>query len=221
MYKKLLSLFIVFFSINVLCQTDSLRIGDKYWEDQLYMSISYDLMRNQPDIAEDTGFSYSLSFGYIKDIPFSKNGKFAGGVGLGYGYSSYNHDLQVVNSSTIQIADNIASNKLKMHNLEIPLQLRWRTSDAVTYAFWRVYAGVKLSYNLSNTFSYEESSQLKEFSNIDIYNKFQTGLELSAGYGAFNFYFYYGLNSVYKNAEINGVNVASKITKFGLIFYLL
>ncbi|AUC13743.1 hypothetical protein BTO06_00645 [Tenacibaculum sp. SZ-18] len=208
-------------TFNVLAQKDSLRIGEKYWEDQLYMSITYDLLRNQPDTADDTGFSYSLSFGYIKDIPFSKSGKLAGAFGLGYGYSSFNHDLQVIDSKTIQVADNISSNKFKTHSLEFPLQLRWRSSSAATYSFWRVYTGVKFSYNLSNSFTYQDDSQLREFTNIDIFNKFQTGLEISAGYDAFNFYLYYGLNSMYKNAAINGVNVSSKITKFGLIFYLL
>lgn len=216
-----------FFSLFILCclsayaQKDSLLLGKKYWEDQLYMSISYDVMRNQPEMAETSGFSYSLSFGYIKDIPFTKKGDFAAGIGVGYSYSSFNHDLQVLDTNTLQLADNITSNKLKLHNLEFPIQLRWRTSDAVTYSFWRVYAGVKLSYNLNNKFTYELNDQLFEFSNVAIYNKFQTGLELSAGYGAFNFCFYYGLNPVYNNAIVNGEEVASKITKFGLIFYLL
>lgn len=216
-----------FFLLFILCsfityaQQDSLRLGDKYWEDQLYMSVSYDIMRNQPAMAETSGFSYSLSFGYIKDIPFTRRGNLSAGVGVGYGYNSFNHDLQVLDTNTLQLADNIASNKLKLHNLEFPIQLRWRTSDAVTYSFWRVYAGMKFTYNLNNKFSYELNNQLIEFSNIAVFNKFQTGLEVSAGYGAFNFYFYYGLNSVYKNAIVNGEEVASKITKFGLIFYLL
>jgi hypothetical protein len=219
-FKSFFSLFI-FCCLSAHAQKDSLLLGKKYWEDQLYMSISYDVMRNQPEMAETSGFSYSLSFGYIKDIPFTKKGDFAAGIGVGYSYSSFNHDLQILDSNTLQLADNITSNKLKLHNLEFPIQLRWRTSDAVTYSFWRVYAGVKLSYNLNNKFTYELNDQLFEFSNVAIYNKFQTGLELSAGYGAFNFYFYYGLNPVYNNAIVNGEEVASKITKFGLIFYLL
>ncbi|MFY7670325.1 porin family protein [Tenacibaculum sp. MEBiC06402] len=211
---------IMFCSYSV-AQRDSLRLGQKYWEDQLYMAISYNVMRNQPESAETTGFSYSLSFGYIKDVPFTKKGNFSAGLGVGYSYSSFNHDLQVVDDNTLQIADGIVANKLKTHNLEFPIQFRWRTSDAVTYSFWRVYAGLNLSYNLNNSFSYELNTQAVEFSNIPIYNKFQSGLELSAGYGAFNFYFYYGLSPVYQNVEINGDEVTSKITKFGLIFYLL
>jgi hypothetical protein len=218
---RLFFLVLSFFNIYVFSQNDSLRLGDKYWEDQLYMSISYDIMRNQPSNAETTGFSYSISFGYIKDIPFTKKGNFSAGIGVGYGYNSFNHDLQVLDNNTLQLASNIASNKLRTHNLEFPIQLRWRTSDAVTYSFWRIYAGLKINYNLNNKFSYVLNDQLVEFSNIDIFNKFQTGLELSAGYGAFNFYMYYGLSSVYKNATVNSEEVSSKITKFGLIFYLL
>ncbi len=221
-----LKIFIIIFSFFSVCsfsQKDSLKLGDKYWEDQLYMSISYDIMRSQPTSTDITGFSYSLSFGYIKDIPFTKRGNLSAGIGAGYGYNSFNHDLQVIDNNTIQLASDISFNKLRLHNLEFPIQLRWRTSDAVTYSFWRVYAGVKLNYNLNNKFSYQLNSnnQTVEFSNVAIFNKFQTGLELSAGYGAFNFYMYYGLSPVYKDAVINGENVSSKITKFGLIFYLL
>jgi hypothetical protein len=221
--RLLILMLLISLNLDSFSQADSLKLGDKYWEDQLYMSISYDIMRSQPQGAETSGFSYSLSVGYIKDIPFTKQGDFSAGIGLGYGYNSFNHDLQLTDESTIQLGSDISTNKLRLHNIEFPIQLRWRTSDAVTYSFWRVYAGVKLNYNLSNKFSYQLNSnnQTIEFSNVPIFNKFQSGFELSAGYGAFNFYMYYGLSPVYKNATINGETVSSKITKFGLIFYLL
>lgn len=202
-------------------QVDSLRLGDRYWEDQLYLSISYDVMINQPNVTTETGFSYSFSGGYIKDIPFNRKGNIAAGIGVGYGYNSLSHNLQVINTNTVQLPNGISSNKLRLHNLEFPIQFRWRTSNAIKYSFWRVYTGVRLTYNLSNKFSYTANSLPVEFSNIAIYNKFQAGLELSAGYGAFNFYLYYGLSPIYKNVTINGTVVNSKIAKFGLIFYLL
>jgi len=215
------TLFFVFSTRLLLAQKDSLKIGDKYWEDQLYLNISYNVLQNQPSGTEDSGFSYSFSGGYIKDIPLNKRGDLAVGIGLGYGFSSFNHGLQVINDTTIELQNAITNNKITLHNLELPIQFRWRTSDAVTYAFWRVYTGIKITYNLSNTHSYTQNNQSIEFSNISFFNKFQTGLEISAGYGAFNLYGYYGFTPIYKDITIANENVNSKIIKFGLIFYLL
>lgn len=216
-------IFFTLLSLPSICfgQIDSLKVGDKYWEDQLYLSVSYDIMDNQPSGVSATGFSYSFSAGYIKDIPFHRKGRFAAGIGLGYGYNTFNHDLQILDNNSVQIANNISSNNLTIHNLEIPIQLRWRTSDAVTYSFWRLYAGVRFSYNLSNRFSYVENDVSVEFKNVDFFNKFQSGLELSAGYGAFNLFVYYGLSPIYKDLFLDEVSVNTKIIKFGLIFYLL
>ncbi|TCI94267.1 porin family protein [Tenacibaculum sp. M341] len=220
--KKSPILILFFLALKSYAQIDSLKIGDKYWEDQLYLSLSYDILDKQPSGASKSGFSYSFSLGYIKDIPLQKNGKFAVGIGTGYSFNSFNHGLQIIDNNTIQLANNITSNKMSLHNIEFPLQIRWRTSDAVTYSFWRLYGGVRFSYNLSNNFSYlDENNASFEFSNIDIYNRFQSGLELSAGYGAFNLYVYYGLTSIFKDVSINSETVNSKIMKFGLIFYLL
>lgn len=218
-FKVLLILSLV--TIKLYGQLDSLRLGDKYWEDQLYLNLSYDILNNQPESVADSGFSYSFSAGYIKDIPINKKGTVAFGVGIGYGFSSYNNTLQVINTRTVQLPNNISSNKIKLHNLEFPLQIRWRKSDAITYAFWRFYGGVKFSYNLSNKFSYNKSGEATEFNNVDLFNNFQSGLEFSGGYGAFNLYFYYGLNSIYKNTLLNSEEVNTRVVKFGLIFYLL
>ncbi|WP_299678819.1 porin family protein [uncultured Tenacibaculum sp.] len=221
MLKRLFCLVFIITCNILFSQADSLKLGDKYLEDQLYLGVSYDIMLNQPKGTSSTGFSYSLSFGYIRDIPLNRKGNFAIGVGAGYGFNSFNHGIQVLDDSTIQLAVDISSNKLVLHNLEFPIQFRWRTSDAITYSFWRIYSGVKMTYNLNNSFNYVENGNSFEFANIPIYNNFQTGLELSAGYGTFNFYMYYGLTPVYKNVVINNTSVNSNIIKFGLIFYLL
>lgn len=202
-------------------QVDSLKIGDKYLEDQLYLGVSYDVMLNQPKGTSSSSFSYSFSFGYIKDIPLRKEGDIAVGIGAGYGFNSFNHGLQTTNGNSLQLATDITSNKIILHNIELPIQFRWRTSDAVTYSFWRIYSGIKLTYNFSNAFKYVQNNRAIKFTNIPIYRDFQAGLEMSAGYGTFNFYFYYGLTPIYKNVTINNETVNSNILKFGLIFYIL
>ena len=138
-------------------------------------------------------------------------------------FDSFNHNLKVVKGSpnSFEAGSGLTSNKIKLNNLEIPIQFRWRSSTVNTYSFWRFYAGVKLSYNLSNTFSYTENNTSISISNVKEYNKWQTGLIMSAGYGTFNFHVYYGLSPLFKNASINGNSIDTKILRFGLSFYLL
>ncbi|WP_246143007.1 porin family protein [Tenacibaculum adriaticum] len=201
-------------------QKDSLQLGDSYWEDQLYLNITYNILDKQPTGFGNGGFSYGFSAGYIKDIPFNRRGNFSTGIGIGYNYDSFSHNLTPNNVDFTSNPDAISS-QIGLHNLEFPIQIRWRTSDAVTYSFWRIYTGVKLSYNLSNNFTYTIDNEKFSFTNIDKYNNFQTGLELSVGYGAFNLYVYYGLTPMYKDAYIDNEKIDTTITKFGLIFFLL
>lgn len=205
-------------SSNLVAQKDSLQLDDSYWEDQLYIAISYNTLLGE---VSNSGFSYGLSTGFIKDIPLEKKGRWALGIGVGYNYDGYNHNLRVNELGNITANENISASKIRLHNFEFPIQIRWRTSDAKTYSFWRIYTGVRLNYNFKNTFKYVFNNQNYTFKNIASYQKFQTGLELSAGYGVFNFYIYYGVTPMYKNTIIKGRKLDTKIAKFGLIFYIL
>ncbi|TDQ21901.1 porin family protein [Tenacibaculum caenipelagi] len=221
--KHILTLFALLLSLSTFSQKDSLQIGDKYWEDQLYIDITYNLLNDQPDGVEKTGFSYGFSAGYIKDIPFNRKGKTALGVGLGYSFDSFNHNLKVLegNVSEYEIDPEITSNKIKLHNIEMPIQFRWRSSNVNTYSFWRFYAGIKIVYNMNNNFQYNLPTESVKLSNVAKYNTWQTGLALSVGYGTFNFHVYYGLTPMFKNVKLNNNPIKSKIVRLGLSFYLL
>jgi len=127
----------------------------------------------------------------------------------------------VVDSSDFFVNNNASSNKLKLYNVEFPIQLRIRTSDAVTYSFWRLYVGARLNYTFFHKFQYSLEDEDFEFSDLDSFNKFQTGIEFSGGYGAFNFYMYYGLSPIFKDVFLNDEAISTSVAKFGLIFYLL
>lgn len=209
----------------IFSQKDSLSLGDRYADDQIYVSVSYSQFNSQPSIITKSNFSYSLSGGIMKDITLNRNGTIAIAAGLGYGFDFFNHELKVdeLNDNTVFNSDNtISDNVFKAHNLEVPLEIRWRTSTAKKYNFWRIYTGLKFLYNLNNQFQYvaANANQIK-YSNVSDYNKLQYGLTISAGYDAFNMNVFYGLTPIYKNGTINGESVNTKILKFGLIFYFL
>tara|TARA_B100000767_G_C19538485_1_gene439678 strand:- start:5 stop:682 length:678 start_codon:yes stop_codon:yes gene_type:complete len=218
-------LFSVFFVLTIAAQKDSLQLGDRYADDQIYAAITYSQFYNQPSTISKSGFSYSISTGFIKDFILNKNGTVSFAAGVGYGFDFFNHQLKVeeINNTPILSSDNsLVSNKFKSHNFEFPLEIRWRTSTANNYKFWRVYTGIKFVYNFSNKFEFTDSNNNSfRYSNISSYNKLQYGLTLSAGYDAFNIHLFYGLTPLFEST-IDGVEkVGTKILKFGLIFYIL
>lgn len=222
--KKLIFLFFIVYSITSVAQKDSLNLGDKYAEDQVYFMISYNQLFNQPTIVKGSGFSYGLSTGFMKDLIFNKQGSISMALGFGYNFDVLNHGLTITedNNNIIFQADNSGIiNKLLVHNLEFPFELRWRGSDAQTYKFWRVYLGVKASYNLSNTFKFTNQDNSFSYRNVSSYNTWQYGLTLSAGYDVFTAHIYYGLNPILKNTSLDSGDISSKIMRIGLIFYLL
>ena len=222
--KNLLILFMFFLANAISAQKDSLQLGDRYLEDQIYIGITYNQLYNQPAQVKGSGFSYGMNVGYFKDFPLSAKGRMAFAIGLGYAYDSFNHGLKVTefnNEVVIEVDPDFSSNSLKTHSLELPFEFRWRTSSAIAYKFWRVYLGVKLSYNLNNTFSYTTATRSFKYSNVDRFNKIQYGATLSAGYAAFNFNLYYGLTPLLKNATTGTSEINTKVIRVGLIFYLL
>ncbi|WKD85711.1 hypothetical protein KCTC32516_01056 [Polaribacter huanghezhanensis] len=223
--KKLFSIAFTMLSFCLYAQKDSLNLGDKYLEDQLYVGISYNQLFNQPNTVIGSGFSYGLNAGYIKDISLVKSGRLALGVGVGYAFDSFNHGYKITKPNNTVIVDVdpnlVSTNGLKLHSLEFPFEFRWRTSSANKYKFWRIYTGFKISYNLKNTLEYTTNNVLTKYNNLERFNKLQYGLTLAAGYSTFNFSLYYGLTPLLKSATLGTSPINTKVLKLGLIFYIL
>ena len=225
MRNRFTLLYFLLISFLTFAQKDSLSLGDRYADDQIYFSVSYSQLYNQPTGITKSNFSYALSGGFIKDIILNKSGTIAIAGGIGLGYDFFNHELKVdeVGGTTVFTNDITTSkNIFKSYNLEFPFEIRWRTSTAIKYNFWRIYTGVKFLYNLDNNFQYiDVNSNLIKYRKVSSYNKLQYGLTISAGYDAFTMNVFYGLSPVFKNGLLNEKAVDTKILKFGLIFYFL
>ncbi len=225
MRNRFILLYFLVIPFLTFAQKDSLSLGDRYADDQIYFSVSYSQLYDQPTGITKSNFSYALSGGFIKDIILNKSGTIAIAGGIGLGYDFFNHELKVdeVDGTTVFTNDiTTTKNILKSYNLEFPFELRWRTSNAIKYNFWRIYTGVKFLYNLDNNFQYiDVNSNLIKYRKVSSYNKLQYGLTISAGYDAFTMNVFYGLSPVFKNGLLNEKAVDTKILKFGLIFYFL
>jgi len=209
--------------------TDKAKLYENYREDQFYASVTYNLINNKPDDVKQSGFSSGFHFGFIRDMPLNKRRNFAVGLGLGISTNSYNQNMSILetdNDLEYLIIDesevNVSKNKFTTYLVELPLEIRWRTSTAIDYNFWRIYTGFKVGYLIYNSTKYRSEAGDQNLSNLDDFNKVQYGLTLSAGYGTWNFHLYYGLNSIFNdNAHLNGEAIDMKSFKIGLMFYIL
>ena len=199
-----------------------------YKEDQFYFGVTYNLLTNMPKGMSQNGFSSGFHFGFIKDMPINKNRNWALGLGIGYSTNSINQDLLISKNQQGNLnyelleSSQFTKNKFSRHLIEIPFELRWRTSTFDSYKFWRIYTGFKLGYVFASKAKFKSSSQNIKHTNIDDFEKLQYGLTLSIGYNTWNAYLYYALNPIFKKeAMLNGKTMDIKSVKIGLIFYIL
>lgn len=201
-------------------------VDNRYLEDQFYIGVGYNILVDGPDAVDQRNLSYNLQAGFIKDIPFNHQRNFGIGLGLGYAINSYYSNMvasQSANEISYDIIEdaNFNRSKLATHTIEVPFELRWRTSTGREYKFWRIYAGAKMGYMFSGRSKLVTNSGNDSFSNTDI-QKFQYGLMLSIGFNTWNIRAYYGLNPLLKDeATLAGEPIDLKVLRVGLVFYIL
>ncbi len=195
-------------------------VDNRYLEDQLYINVSYNLLLNTPDPIAQTGFSYTLGLGFIKDLPINERRNIAFGGGLGYGFNNFYFNVRDEVSSASEDTNVLRSNKISLHTVELPLEFRIRTSTAEKYKFWRFYPGFKLSYVFAKNTNLKQRQNFEVEDVVDI-NKLLYGLTFSAGYNKWNLHVYYGLNSIFNNDSQNSYEFDIHDIRIGLMFYIL
>lgn len=226
MFKKFTFVFLFFIGFQGFSQEEVFYVDENYLEDQLYVGLTYNILNNKPSGFNQNGLSGGLLLGFIKDLPINKKRNRAFGIGLGYAYNAYIQNLKISESGNVTAYNILAdsdfnNNRLSTHTLEVPFEFRWRTSTPTDYTFWRFYTGIKFGYVFGNTARFSDTSGTTIAKGIDQINKLQYGLTLSTGHGSFNLNVYYGLNSLFKNAEVNKESIDLKQLNVGLIFYIM
>lgn len=206
---------------------DSTTADTKYLEDQFYIGLGYNVLLEKPTDVVQRNLSYGLQLGIIKDIPFNSRRNFGVGLGLGYAINSYYSNIvasETGGSITYEIMDQADFNrsKLETHAIELPFEIRWRTSTAEEYKFWRIYAGAKLGYVFSGRSRVVMEDGTVAFVNNDI-EKWQYGLMVNFGYNTWNIHAYYALNPLLKEGTqlTNGDTIDMRVLRIGVIFYIL
>ena len=229
-----LSCFLLLSVLNVFAQENAtnqdtlvLKVDSLYREDQFYFAITYNTLINKPSGLSQRKFSSGLSAGFLRDMPINKKRTVAVASGVGFTYTNHNQNLAISSSAENPVYTFIDSetkynkNKFSLLSIDVPLEFRWRTSTYRSHKFWRIYGGFKLSYLLYDRSVFDGAAGKVVVTGNKDFNKFQYGAYISSGYNTINLYAYYGLNSLFKSAEVNGEPVNMKALNIGIIFYVL
>lgn len=215
-------IFIIFFLSSYFSYTQNEL--NKYREDQIYISVYYNSLGNELNNFKENKFSSSFNFGFIRDIPLSKSGKFAIGLGLGLGLNSFNNNIKLASdsSNTFTLLNNLEIPKKNIFNfseIQFPLEIRWRNSSIDSYKFWRIYAGLKYSRLLSSSYTYENNMENYRLDKTPI-NSDQLGFTLNIGYNTWNIGLYKSIRPFF-NKNVESLPPLLEQFKVGLIFYIL
>lgn len=226
-------IFLVPFCLVAQTSQDTNAVDGRYLEDQFYAGITYNFILNLPN--DDVGqrnFSYGLQAGFIKDIPLNESRNIGLGFGLGLGLNTNYSNIRAQKvAGEIEYSLPVSSidakrSKIETHLLEMPLEFRWRNSNPTEYDFWRIYAGLKLSYviNARSKFVGEDlnNQSIKESFNNNDLKKLQYGLTFNFGYHNYNIHIYYALISLFNDQVVFGTEEFNiKPLRVGFIFYIL
>lgn len=215
----------IFVGIFNMIAQDSLLVGRKYFEDQLYVGITYNILMQKPADLQQKGISTGFHAGFIKDFPLNKKGTTALGIGFGYSYNKYSQNLKIQNQTPefTLIEDEYDTNKFILHAVEIPIEIRvFRSSSPTITKFFRIYLGAKLSYVFHSKSQYTSVDENIKIKPLPYVNRWQYGPYLAIGWGPWNFYTYYDLDTLFIKApqtEVLDSNQLKSI-KIGLQFYI-
>lgn len=232
--RLFLSCFLFLSFFNVFSQESvapvsapKIKIDSLYREDQFYFGFTYNTLMNKPAGLSSNKLSTGLSAGFLRDMPINKTRTVAIASGIGFTYNKYNQNLEIHKTdqtpvySIIDANTTFSKNKFSQLLVDVPIELRWRTSTYESHKFWRIYGGLKFSYLIYDKSIYNDDQGKIVVSGNKDFNKLLYGAYISSGYNTINVYLYYGLNSMFKSAKIDGQPINMKSLSIGVIFYIL
>lgn len=223
--KNIIVSFFIFSTVFVFSQEESKTVVDSlYREDQMYATLSLNLVQNRPSGFRQNSLSSGITVGFLRDMPFNKNRTWAIAAGLGYSYNNLKNNIKVDNSMgdiTYSIDDTFDKNKLVLHYLEVPIEIRWRNSTFESHKFWRIYSGFKISYLFADKSVFTSESQNSTVRSNNDLSKIKYATYLAVGNNTGNIYVQYTLTPIFEDVILNERNLELSSFNIGFIFYIL
>lgn len=230
--KNLIGALLFLCAISTTAQ-DSIPPADldhRYREDQFYAGVNYNLLASVPSNVNLNGLSGGVHFGFLRDMPINEKRNWAVAAGAGLSFDQYGYNLFIgedANENTIfSVLDSdteFNTSRFSTATVEVPLEIRWRTSTAQAYKFWRIYGGVRVGYTYWYRAFFSQANNQVSQTKIPEFDRLRLGATMSFGYSTFNFYAYYSINPFFKDAVIEDTNepLDFRTLKIGVIFYIL
>lgn len=202
-------------------------IDSLYREDQFYLGITYNLLQNRNNGIRQNKISYGITTGILRDMPINKRRNVSIAAGLGYSFQNFNQNIlvsrndNVYSYQTIDPAAPFAKNKIQTHAIEVPVEFRWRTSNAESHKFWRVYTGFKVGYVFYDISKYNGSQGTFIYKQNPDVSKIQYTVYTALGYNTWNFNVSYGINPIFSSGTLSGNPIELTSLNLGLMFYIL
>jgi len=232
MKKSLLALILIFYFSLLNGQSKK---DNYYLEDQIFITASYNLIVNTSDSISQGGFSNGMLIGYVRDIPLNEQRNFGLGIGVNYAISHIYQNVSIKSledgSTDIQRMESYQyiRNKFSLAFIEMPFEIRYRTSTIDKHKFFRSYLGFKIGYRLRASSKLKTKINEIAYYNQPEFNWWKYGVYLNIGYGSWNFHVDYTLSKVFKDDTFAKPHDASQdlipmdmnMLNFGLTFYLI
>jgi hypothetical protein len=128
------------------------KIDSLYREDQFYIGVTYNLLKDTPVGFSNDKFSTGFSVGFLRDMPVNKNRNLAIAPGLGLNFNNYSQNIGIITTNGVPVytvlsdPTSYSNNKFSQLFVDLPLELRWRGSTFENHNFFRIHGGFKLRY---------------------------------------------------------------------------
>lgn len=203
--------------------------GENYLDDQLFASLTYNVLTGMPSGMKTYSFSNTLSLGYVRDIPLNARRNIGLGIGAGYSFHHYYTNLAMTKDAAgvphiaLLESEEYKSNRFSMQTLDIPFQIRFRGSTAERYKFWRVYAGVTASWVVKDYATLNDGKVKVRYYNLPYLQTWLFTANLQVGYGKFTLKADYTLNPLFRSSlagTVPGLEDTRSLS-VGLLVYIL
>jgi hypothetical protein len=202
----------------------------KYREDQFYIGLTYNILSDVPSGVNTRGLSGGIQLGFLRDMPINKRRNLAVAAGVGLAHNVYGQllfigeapDEQTIFTVLDDQKVDFTRNSFIASTIEVPIELRWRTSTADVYQFWRIYAGFRIGYAYWYKSTFKQPGNNVIQTNIPEFQRLRFATSLTLGYNSFNFIASYSLNPFFKDAvTTDGQEVNFRTIQVGMVFYIL
>ncbi len=189
-------------STTILAQIDT---DNKDW---FTYDLTSDILIETPAGYETDWRSNGHHFSFMFEKMWSK-GRIGISGGLGFSSNNFYNNLRITtqeNTGDQQYAllTDTASyryNKVTSQYIDIPIEIRYRTTPNTKGRFFRLYAGVRVGVRVHSYSQYVTEEVDIRYGNLDDLNRFRYGLYARIGYSFISLYGYYGLTGLFQNGE--------------------